>query len=109
MMKTKLTKDYFVEDYKIKAETNILYEEDCPYIILKKDGNAMSTDEVEALVKPSMDQLEADGAFTGTTVPEELKGAVKTFIRQEYNRDWKVPDIDRIKKYIITRSPNFAK
>ena len=103
-----ISKDYFIEEFLVKKGTKILEADDL-YITLKKDGNAMSEEEVHEMIDPLINKAENEGYFEGSTSPLEVKKDVEKFIRQQWNKNWKVPELEEIKRFIISRSPGFAK
>jgi len=104
------TKEYYIENYKIKKGINYLLEQDDPkHLINKETGQCMSVEEVSKMINPLMVQAENNGFFDGVTNPLEVKKDAEDYIKSQYNKDWKIPTIDELKRFITNRSPNFAK
>jgi hypothetical protein len=107
----KTTKEYYVENYKVKIGSDILLEQndDPKHLINKETSQCMSIEEVSKMITPLMTQAETEGYFGGVTNPLEVKKDTEDYIKSQYNKDWKLPSLDEVKRFITNRSPNFAK
>ena len=116
MKETKISRTYFIENYKLKKDSNILIlNEDETQIVINpnitNDTNkiSLSDEEIDSLIAPLLNTARENGYFNGSTSPIELESDVRKYIIKEYNLYGALPSINSVKDYIILRNPSFAK
>ena len=102
----KLTKNYIVEGYVLKKNSTIaLSEEDDHYnnMIIGDNGEAINNDDFLKMCEPIINKLDIspDNAI-------QIKKDVLDYCKAEWVRYKKLPELDKVKNYLIGRNQAFA-